>query len=134
MINNIIINILLIIRFIIMKSIDRYIAPLGINISFTVGKNAQENFNIIENSNPNDIWFHIDNYASCHVVASMPPDIDFDKKQLMYIIKQGAIICKQYSKYKSDKNVSIVYTCVKNVTMTDVVGTVNIQSSKTIKI
>lgn len=134
MINNIIINILLIIRLNIMKSIDRYIAPLGINILFTVGKNAQENFNIIENSNPNDIWFHIDNYASCHVIASMPPDIDFDKKQLMYIIKQGAIICKQYSKYKSDKNVTIVYTCVKNVTMTNHTGSVTIQSSKTISI
>jgi hypothetical protein len=52
----------------------------------------------------------------------------------MYIIKQGAILCKQFSKYKSHKNVSIIYTPIKNVTMTDIIGSVIIQSSKNISI
>jgi predicted ribosome quality control (RQC) complex YloA/Tae2 family protein len=117
-----------------MKVIDKYIEPLGITIQFHVGKNAQDNFDIIENANPNDIWFHIDDNASCHVIGSLPEDTTFGKKQLMYIIKQGAIICKQFSKYKSHKNVSIVYTPIKNVTMTDIIGSVVIQSSKNISI
>ena len=52
----------------------------------------------------------------------------------MYIIKQGAILCKQHSKYKSHKNVSIVYTYIKHVTMTNIVGTVTTENTKTIKI
>ena len=78
--------------------------------------------------------FHIDDNASCHVIGSLPEDTIFSKKQLMYIIKQGAILCKQFSKYKSHKNVSIVYTAIKNVTMTNIPGSVNIQSSKNISI
>jgi len=117
-----------------MKLIDKYIGPLGMDIQFHVGKNAQDNFDIIESANPDDIWFHIDDHASCHVIACLPNDISFQKKQLMYIIKQGAILCKQYSNYKSQKNVSIVYTPIKNVTMTNHTGSVTIQSSKNISI
>jgi predicted ribosome quality control (RQC) complex YloA/Tae2 family protein len=117
-----------------MKIIDRNIEPLGINIIFHIGKDANDNFNIIENANPGDIWFHIDDNASCHVIACLPEDNEFNKKQLMYIIKQGAILCKQHSKYKSQKNVSIVYTYIKNVTMTNIIGTVTTENTKTIKI
>ena len=117
-----------------MRVIDKYIGPLGLNIQFSVGQYAQDNFDIIENANPQDIWFHIDDNASCHVIACLPNDIVFQKKQLMYIIKQGAILCKQFSKYKSQKNVAIVYTSIKNVTMTNHTGSVIIQSSKIISI
>jgi len=117
-----------------MKSIDRYIAPLGINISFRVGNNAADNFIIVDNAHPYDIWFHIHNHSSCHVIACMPEDTNLTKKQLMYIIKQGAIICKQHSKYKSQTNVEIIYTSIKNVTMTRTIGTVTTENTKTIKI
>ena len=58
----------------------------------------------------------------------MPTNIVFDKKQTMYIIKQGAILCKQHSKYKSMKKVNILYTDVQNVIPTNILGCVNIQN------
>lgn len=117
-----------------MKCETRYIAQLGIDIEFKIGKNASDNFDIIESSQANDLWFHIDDHSSCHVVASMAEDTNYTKKQLLYIIKQGAILCKQHSKYKSQKDVSIIYTYIKNITMTDIVGSVITESAKTIKI
>lgn len=117
-----------------MKYETRYIASLGIDIEFKLGKNAADNFDIIESSQTNDIWFHIDDHSSCHVIASIPDDTNFNKKQLLYIIKQGAILCKQHSKYKSQQNVSIIYTYIKNVTMTNIIGSVITENTKTIKI
>jgi hypothetical protein len=61
------------------------------------------------------------------------PD-NLTKKQLMHIIKQGAVICKEYSKCKSEKNVEIIYTNVENVALTNIVGTVNAFKSKKIVI
>ena len=35
-----------------------------------IGESAQENWDIIKESNQNDLWFHIDKLPSCHVVLS----------------------------------------------------------------
>jgi predicted ribosome quality control (RQC) complex YloA/Tae2 family protein len=115
-----------------MKLETKYIAPLGIEIEFKVGQNAHDNFAVIESSNITDLWFHISDNSSSHVVASIPPDIQFEKKQMMYIVKQGAILCKQHSRYKSQKNVSVVYTTIQNITLTNIPGSVTIQNSKTV--
>jgi hypothetical protein len=62
-------------------------------------------------------------------------DLDFDdldKKQKQQIIKQGALLCKQYSRMKSMKNVEIIYTKIENVEKTNIVGTVSTFKNKTI--
>ena len=114
--------------------ITKYISPLGIDIEFKIGKNANDNIDIVNAADPNDLWFHISETASCHVIATIPNDIHFNKKQIMYIIKQGAILCKQYSKYKSQKKLNIVYTQIKNITLADTPGSVNLQICKTLSI
>ena len=40
-----------------------------------------------------DLWFHAKDVSSCHVVCEVPDDIK-KKKELMYIIKIGALLCK----------------------------------------
>jgi len=115
-----------------MKLETRYIAPLGLEIEFKIGQNAHDNFSVIESAEPIDLWFHIEDQSSCHVVATIPPSIEFDKKQLMYIIKQGAILCKQHSRYKSQKKVSVIYTTIQNISLTNIPGTVNTQNTKTV--
>ena len=117
-----------------MKQEIIYIAALGIEIEFKIGQNAHDNFTVIESAEPLDLWFHIDEHSSSHVVASIPPDIQFDKKQMMYIVKQGAILCKQHSRYKSLKNIAVVYTTIQNVSPTTIPGNVSIHNSKTIAI
>jgi hypothetical protein len=52
----------------------------------------------------------------------------------MHIVKQGAVICKEYSKCKSEKNVEIIYTNIENVVPTNIVGSVNAFKTKNIVI
>ena len=131
------------------RIVTRLIPSLKINIVYKIGKNAHNNFELIDQAHPNDIWFHLKDASSCHVIAcfkniqyttrddELPNfyDIDFDtldKKEKQQIITQGALLCKQYSKMKTTKNVEVIYTKIEDVQKTDVVGSVLTFKSKVI--
>lgn len=101
---------------------------------FLWGKNAQENHDLVDGAAEEDLWFHVSGHPSCHVIGKMPQDIGLNKSDVTKIAKQGAIICKSFSKFKSDKNVKIEYTQVKNVTKLKVKGRVSIKNAKSITI
>ncbi len=113
-----------------MKIEQVYFTQINENIEFLIGKNQQDNFNIIDMAKPTDLWFHLDDYPSCHVIAKVPEIIN--KKDLKYIIKRGALICKQHSNYKSIKDLNIIYTCIKNVKKTSIIGSVTTTNTKII--
>jgi predicted ribosome quality control (RQC) complex YloA/Tae2 family protein len=100
--------------------------------SFKIGENAQDNFDIIDQSEPSDIWFHVEGRPSCHVIATMPDTIN--KKEKHKIIKKGAELCKIHSKYKSEKKLKIVYTKIENVVKSEPVGSVLLSNEKYIEI
>lgn len=108
-----------------------FINKLNVNIKYLIGKNANDNFNIIDISSPNDIWFHLSDYPSCHIIASIDYLI-LNKKELMYIIKQGSILCKKYSKYNNQKKIEVIYTTIKNIQKTKILGTVISTNTKSI--
>jgi predicted ribosome quality control (RQC) complex YloA/Tae2 family protein len=131
------------------RTVTRYIPSMNVNIIYKIGKNAEDNFNLIDESDKHDLWFHINNKPSCHVIARLQNirfttqdndlpnyyDIHFDtleNKQKQQIIKQGALICKQFSKFKSEKNVEVVYTKIENVFKTEIIGSVMASKSKII--
>lgn len=133
------------------RVITKYIPSLKKNIVYKVGMNAKHNFEIIDEANPNDMWFHLHNVSSCHVIAclknftyntlddEMPNYYDFnfddlEKKQKQQIIKQGAILCKQYSRLKSENNVEVMYTKIQDVFKTEIEGSVITFKSKIITI
>jgi predicted ribosome quality control (RQC) complex YloA/Tae2 family protein len=115
-----------------MRKVNNYIDAIKGYIEFRVGQNAKENFDLIDDSKADDIWFHISQSSSCHVVASIPTDKKYDKKILKRIAVQGAVICKQYSRYKSDEGVSVIYTKIQNVIKTPTIGAVSVEEYKTI--
>lgn len=108
------------------------IPKLNIEVEFVVGKNAKENFDIIDDAEDHHIWFHIHNAPSCHVIAKL--DVELTKKDFKYVVKQGAVLCKQHSKFNTQKNVEIVYTIIKHVNKTDVPGSVQLDSQKIVVI
>jgi len=115
------------------KTEVKLIQGLNQDITFFIGKSAAGNFEIIDNADEHDLWFHLDNEASCHVIASIPETID--RKDLRYIIKQGAILCKQNSSTKNSKTkTNVVYTRVKNVEKTKIPGKVIVSEEKIISI
>jgi predicted ribosome quality control (RQC) complex YloA/Tae2 family protein len=116
------------------RLIHHFIDSLNIDIEYQVGKNAKDNIDILAKSLSDDMWFHIDGEASCHVIAKVHGVEMKNKKQLAHIVKHGAIICKQFSKYKSMKDVSVVYTKVSNVCPTEKMGQVLTSHTKTLTI
>jgi predicted ribosome quality control (RQC) complex YloA/Tae2 family protein len=131
------------------RTVTRIIPSLKINLVYKIGSNAKNNFELIDESDPNDMWFHLHNESSCHVIACLKNiqyttrddelpnfyDINFDdldKKEKHQIITQGALLCKQYSKLKSAKNVPIIYTKIEDVQKTNVVGSVLTKNTKTV--
>lgn len=97
-----------------------------------IGKNAKENWDIIDNSSQSDIWFHLDNFPSCHVILKTNSfDLkDFNKQTLIYC----ASLCKNNSKYANLKKISVIYTKIHNVKKGDKVGSVITSNVKTIEI
>ena len=102
-------------------------------MTFFVGKNAQDNFDLIDQSNPEDIWFHVNDTSSAHVVYVSSHN-NLDKKEKRHIIKKGAELAKQHSSAKSKKDVTIVYTQIKNVSKMETTGLVHILYPKYIVI
>jgi predicted ribosome quality control (RQC) complex YloA/Tae2 family protein len=114
-----------------MKTENVFIQGVKREILFHIGKNKDENFEVIDNGKLNDIWFHAKDISSCHVVCELPEDID--KRDLRYIVKVGALLCKNNTnKLKSQKKVEIIYTEIQNVTKTIIPGCVSTQNTKMI--
>lgn len=143
MLNNIVID--------MKRTVTKFIPSLKKNIVYKIGYDSTNNFEIIDKADKDDLWFHIKNESSCHVIACLKNiqytfrhdefpnfyDIkfdDLDKKQKLQIVKQGALLCKQYSRFKSLQNVDVIYTKIQNVQKTDIVGKVTLFCSKTITI
>lgn len=100
-------------------------------ITFYVGQNKKENFEVIDLGSSEDIWFHAANESSCHVVLQLPGDVVLDEKQLRVAKKRGAVLCKQYTnKLASQKRVEIIYTHIKNVKKTATEGQVTATNTK----
>lgn len=101
-------------------------------VEFWIGRNAQDNFDMIDEANVNDMWFHINNQSSGHVIARISDNAEINKKLLNKIIIQGALMCKKHSKYKSQEDLEIVYTRIFDIVKTHVLGQVILRSSKII--
>lgn len=117
-----------------MKVITRYIYCVDSNIDYIVGSDAADNMTILNEAMLTDIWFHIDGHPSAHVIAKIPVENLFDKKQIFRIVKQGAVICKEASKFASQKGVKIIYTKVSDVFPTEKEGTVVVSKAKMIEV
>ena len=78
-----------------MKIEEIYIESLDKTVTFYIGKNAKDNFKIIDMCEPDDLWFHLKKESSCHVVALIASIKDLEKKELQEIIKEGANLCKE---------------------------------------
>ena len=114
-----------------MKSENILIQPLKREITFYIGKSKEDNFAVIDAGNENDLWFHASNDSSCHIVCEVPDDVE--KSDMRYIIKMGALLCKNNTnKLKTQKNVKIIYTQIKNITKTAIAGCVQTTNTKTI--
>ena len=117
----------------------------GYTYRIKIGRNEQENWDLISSSNENDLWFHLGgNMSSPHVVLEIIPQIEICddilakkyKKNKIHpaIIFKCSILCKEYSKFKCEKNIPVIYTEIKNITKADKVGSVYAKKTKHINV
>jgi predicted ribosome quality control (RQC) complex YloA/Tae2 family protein len=103
-----------------MKIEDIFIESINKSVRFLIGTSAKVNFNIIDVSDPNDLWFHARDYSSCHVIAEMPIGVDNTD-----IIKIGSELCiKHTNKLKSKNKIYIIYDHIRNIKKTKNIGEV----------
>ena len=105
----------------------------GEPIIFRIGKNAQSNFDLIDEASPEDFWFHVDEYPSPHVIMKIPNTFFADKKKKRACLKQGAVLCKSASHYASVPRMKICYTQVSNLIKGDKIGSVAFHCAAAVK-
>ena len=110
---------------------------VGVAVRYLVGENARDNHDIIGMSGELDMWVHIKDLPSCHVIASVPLQEDtpiIDKRDYRDMIRKitryGGVLCRQYSQNTirsaglSKRKVGIVAFQVRNIERTAIPGQV----------
>ena len=73
------------------------------DVIYYVGKNEKDNWDLIQNADASDIWIHLQDYPSPHVVIENISRLE--SRHIMY----GCQLCKQYSKAKKSRvNISVL--------------------------
>ena len=81
--------------------------------TINIGQNKADNWRLLDNSNENNVWFHVSNTSSAYVVL----DTTFAIKDIpKVVIYRCAVLCKMHSKVIPNKHVVVNYTYVKHVT------------------
>jgi len=107
------------------------------NYIIQIGKSAIENTNLINASIETDIWFHIHNEPSCHVILK---NVERMHSIPNKVIKRCAYLCKINTQAKADSRAKkqnkceIIYAYIANVRTTAVPGKVEIDEYKLISV
>ena len=96
------------------------------DITYKVGKNAKENWDLIDESEEDDIWIHLHDYPSCHVIIENTKYLE--KEHILH----GCHLCKEHSKYKNDKKIKVSVLDKKYVKKGKVVGEAKLKIKPTI--
>ena len=97
---------------------------------YWLGKNAQDNWDIIKKAENNWLWFHLNKFPSGHVIICKKSDMITSEE-----INYACNLCKVHSKYKFLSNLSFVYCQIDNLIMGKDIGSVYFYSSnKTINL
>ena len=87
--------------------------------TIVIGGNAQENDELVKGSAPNDIWLHLENMSSAHIVIRTD-----DKEVPKRVINMAASLYSQYCPKKVMGRYNVIWTEIKNVKSTKTKGCV----------
>jgi len=96
-----------------------------------IGRNKEENNDLIDGADIQDIWFHVQDMPSCHVLLKHNTNI---KKYPNQVIKRCAYLCKIHSNAKTMNKCNVIYTCISNIEKTNVMGMVIANHTKTTQV
>ena len=97
------------------------------NYSIFIGKNKNENAELLEKSNPKDYWIHVKDLSSGHGIIKNPTGKRIPNK----IIKRACCLLKSSNdKHKCINKLKFDVTKRENITLTQNIGEVIISNSK----
>ena len=73
------------------------------NYIINIGKNAKDNWNLLETANGNDIWLHLNNFPSPYVLITCKENYKLKSKD----IRLAGRLCREHSKEKKTRNIEI---------------------------
>ena len=85
-----------------------------------IGENKEENDQLVAKAKQADLWFHLANLPSCHVIMNCTKKSPATKEMIEYCAK----LVKENTKYKNHNKLKVHYTTIKNVKRTDTPGKV----------
>jgi predicted ribosome quality control (RQC) complex YloA/Tae2 family protein len=96
---------------------------LNKNYEILIGKNENDNWQILDQSMKTDILFHVSNTSSSYVILK---NTENQKKKDIpkQVIKRCACLCKSHSTSKSEINCEINYTFISNCEKGEKIGSV----------
>ena len=97
------------------------------NIVCKIGCNSKENWELLDSSKDNHLFFHLSSFPSCYVILQTDNLDDEDA------IKKAAFQCKINTKYKNLKNIKVDYCYVSNLEKGEIQGEVIFKSNKKVK-
>lgn len=101
-----------------MKVISIEVIETNKSYDLFIGRNQLENDKLLDSSSQNDIWFHLDKFSGPHFILKSNGD-NIPKKYLNYI----ATLFRDYKSNLPSKY-TVIYTEMKNVKKTNVLGEV----------
>lgn len=90
-----------------------------------IGKSAKENWELFEQAEPTDIWFHLDDSSSPYIIVEIPEGTKISQDTIIKCAK----LCKSNSKEKNSTRSSVIYCPINNLKKGKTVGTVLLQKS-----
>jgi predicted ribosome quality control (RQC) complex YloA/Tae2 family protein len=108
------------------------------NFIISIGRNAKENWDLIDKADDFDLWFHIEDMPSAHVVVQeiLNKEVKYESNKYFGYPKEIIIKCCLYCKIqtKVSKKTSIIYTSISNISKGKEVGSVITKNTQSIKI
>lgn len=103
----------------------------GVIYTIKIGKNKLDNWNIIDSSEPNNIWFHVSGAPSAHIVLTTVCDIKDIPSRVIY---HCAVLSSKRSKSHKERHSLVNYTYIKCVTKGEHIGEVVIKKAFTVRV
>jgi len=98
-----------------------------VDYKYIIGKNAQDNFKILESADDNYYFFHLTSFPSPFVILVCEDNPTNEE------INKAAILCKDNSKYRNLKNLRVDYCQCSNVMKGDKIGEIFFKSIRKVK-
>ena len=93
--------------------------------TISIGKNKEENWHLIDMASANDVWFHVDDQPSCHVILKNEDQVKL-RDIPRQVLKRAAYLCKINSAAKTQPKCDVIYAIISQITNAQNVGQVTI--------